>query len=659
MDTALRPGQFNNLAPLATPKATPKAPTDSNILKQGEKYAGGIVQYDSATGLKLAPGATTLKTPKVSTTTLSNGNKIDTIPSLNNTLAGMETKGVVTDTQTGISSFADGTPVPSVTETETQTIYNPQINRDPSVIASSTKNADGSTTINYKDGGSQVIDGDLTYKVDSKGNRIVTPTSANDTSADDAEIKSILANMQATSDASTAATIKSIQDKYARLKAEQAKINESTLAATQGGLFRSGAAKYDAYAQNTIQVAINNNAKEIQDLEYEEQDLINQAKAAQSTQNFKFMEKALQMAETKRAEKMEATQKLNEQILEAEKKARERAVEVNRDTAIADLYSQGITDVPSILAQLKEAGISATSKEISDTLKNTGIEDINQIMSDAAKNGAPLDVLQKIGQARSVTEANILASDYMQDPLDVAYKKAQIAKINKDIETSGIGESLGTDAASLIAYAQQYAADGKIPTGIPKGSFGIIAQIAKETPKQKGQIIDVNTGVVPTGDTTLATSLAGLSSVVDLAKQLKELDKERIGGVLGGVTGKVLGSSAQTKYLDLRSQIIDLLSRARSGAALTIQEEERYSKMLPGRFSESFFLGADSDVKIDNFIRNISSDLDNKARAKGWAVYGISTVDTPAGKKTVGETVELPNGVKGRINADATVTTTE
>jgi hypothetical protein len=38
--------------------------------------------------------------------------------------------------------------------------------------------------------------------------------------------------------------------------------------------------------------------------------------------------------------------------------------------------------------------------------------------------------------------------------------------------------------------------------------------------------------------------------------------------------------------MDLREQIIDLISRARSGAALTVQEERRYNGMLPSRFDE-------------------------------------------------------------------------
>ena len=75
--------------------------------------------------------------------------------------------------------------------------------------------------------------------------------------------------------------------------------------------------------------------------------------------------------------------------------------------------------------------------------------------------------------------------------------------------------------------------------------------------------------------------LSNLYSVSQLSDQLLALDKERIGGVISGSLGKVFGSGDQARYMDLRSQIVDLLSRARSGAALTVSEERRYSEMLP------------------------------------------------------------------------------
>ncbi len=111
--------------------------------------------------------------------------------------------------------------------------------------------------------------------------------------------------------------------------------------------------------------------------------------------------------------------------------------------------------------------------------------------------------------------------------------------------------------------------------------------------------------------------------------------------------------------MDLRAQIVDLLSRARSGAALTPHEEEMYNSMLPGRFSESLGLGADSQVKIDNFINALTSDAKNKASTQGWAINGLSDVEIDGEKYTVGDIITNAQGKKGRINADSSITLIE
>lgn len=567
----------------------------------------------------LAPGVTGSYDPKTtaltfnipdknlatqSTTALSSANPIKKIPEIVNTYNTLTDKSIKTSIQ------PDGTTVSTYANDE---VYNPSV--DP--IVADTSKEEGTITADYEERKRQT-------------------------------------------DAQTASAITSIQNRYAELRRKQKQINESTLGATTTALISSGALKGDVYADDSIKLRMEQGNQELTDLENEEDSLIQTAKAAQLANNFKLLDAKNAEIQKIRDEKAIVTKGINDYLIKATESAREKETQSRNENAISELYTSGVSSVPEILSALKANGFSnITSKDVSDFLKTSGLEDINKISLEASKNGAPLDIIQKIGQARSVQEAIELAEEYTQkpqDPLDIAYKKAQLAKIYQEIADSKVAASVGSDPSALIAYAQQYAADGKIPAGIPKGSFGVIAQVAKELPKQKGQIIDSATGVAPTGDTTLSTAMASLSSVVDLAKQLKELDKERIGGLVAGSLGAVFGSNDQQRYLDLRSQIIDLLSRARSGAALTTSEEKRYGDMLPGRFSEPLGTGVNSDVRIDNFIKNISSDLENKAKAKGWTIYGVSTVDTSAGKRTVGETVVLPNGVSGRINADGTVT---
>lgn len=307
----------------------------------------------------------------------------------------------------------------------------------------------------------------------------------------------------------------------------------------------------------------------------------------------------------------------------------------------------------------QQGAIATYNREQKEQLE----KDKSGILLTVAKNKAPADVRAAIAAAESYNDAINLAAPYLQsegDILDIQYKKAQISKIYSDIAKdkadAALGGGLG-DPALLVAYAQEYATNGKIPTGIPKGSFGIIAQVAKEMPKTAGEIVDTKTGVAPAQGGVYADGLASLYSAIELSSQLKELNDERWEGIVAGTVGKITGSDDQQRYLDLRDQIVDLLARARSGAALTTSEEKRFSDMLPGRFGEvAGFIGPDTDLRINNFTSTLSSDLKNKASAKGWAINGFS--DVKVGDKTyrVGDIIQNEMGQQGRINADGSVT---
>ena len=452
-----------------------------------------------------------------------------------------------------------------------------------------------------------------------------------------------------------------INKQFDMYKQQQQAITSSGAAGAQNALLQSGAggrgsvAQYAAVtADQRVQSIMQDGQMALQKLDTQRDQLLSAAKLAYQDKNFQLLDKLNAQISKNRDDMLAVSRKANEELAAETKKLNEAKLQSDKDAFVAEAYSSGIQDTASIIKSAQEQGITLSAKDVATALQNSGVEDINKVASMAAKNGAPLSVIAKIGQARSVAEANTLAADYMQDPLETAYKKAQIAKIYKDISESGVGGGT-TDPAQLVAYAQEYASTGKIPSGLPKGSFGVISQVAKEMPKQKGEIVSTATGVRPTGDTQYIDALANLSSVLSLATELKQLDKERIGGVVSGTLGKVFGSDDQQRYIDQRSQIIDLLSRARSGAALTASEEKRYSDMLPGRFSETFGLGVDSEKKIDNFIKTITADIQNKTAAKGLSVYGISKVKVGDTEYTVGDIVD--NGrQKGRVNPDGSIT---
>lgn len=244
-----------------------------------------------------------------------------------------------------------------------------------------------------------------------------------------------------------------------------------------------------------------------------------------------------------------------------------------------------------------------------------------------------------------------IAAPYLTDPIERSYKIAQTNKIINDAKEAQQG-----DPYELIAYAQQFASTGKIPTGMPKGSFGVVSQIAKELPKDKGTIVSKATGIAPDTLGAAGDAYGALYSAIELSKELRQLDNKRVGGLVSGTVGKVLGSKDQQQYVDLRDQIVDLLARARSGAAINDTELRQYQSMIPGRFSEPLGLGAQSGDKIDNFTRALTNDLQNKVNTKGWAVYGLSDVKVGNNSYKVGDIIDNGQGQQGRINADGTIT---
>jgi hypothetical protein len=128
---------------------------------------------------------------------------------------------------------------------------------------------------------------------------------------------------------------------------------------------------------------------------------------------------------------------------------------------------------------------------------------------------------------------------------------------------------------------------------------------------------------------------------------------------LAGTKNAILPSTQSQQYNNLRGEIVDLLARARSGAALTANEEATYLKKLPGNFSKSLFLGGSGDTKIDSLKSSITGKLDTSLQTNNLAIYGYSTVNVGGQPFVVGQTVTNSQGQTGRINADGTITLTQ
>lgn len=288
---------------------------------------------------------------------------------------------------------------------------------------------------------------------------------------------------------------------------------------------------------------------------------------------------------------------------------------------------------------------------------------IMTIAATAAANGlTDLATITKIQKASTPEEALSLAaaSGFAVNPLDQKLKQSQIdqnnaaaAKALADANASGNGVNMSPE--DLIAYAQQYASTGTIPTGLPKGSFGVVSQYAKELPKAEGEIVDNNTNI-KSGKLT-ATQADAYGALRDLTNKLTEAqglyDKLNT-GVIGGTFGNIFPTQTREAYNTLRSEMVDLLARARTGAAISASEEALYKSKIPGTFNQSFFVGQSGDSKLTGLKDSISGKLDAGLRANGVSMYGFSTVKLGGQEYKVGDIISV-NGQTGRVLPDGSI----
>lgn len=312
--------------------------------------------------------------------------------------------------------------------------------------------------------------------------------------------------------------------------------------------------------------------------------------------------------------------------------------------AIAAKYEpikQRLENAKYILSQV--SGKAATDRANALTLKIKNVDqqeqdekDALKTIHDAAANGAPsTNITEALKYTNDPATVESLLAGWASDPLDRTYKLAQIAKINNDIVTSGLS---GVDAAQVLAYAQQYASNGQIPTGLPKGSFGLVAQAAKDLPKPSGTVVDMNTGIKSSKVT--AAQEDGIIALKDLSNKLQDLKNlPRVGG-----------PSTVVAYNGLRNEIVDLIARARTGAAISSSEEAMYKAKIPG--IGSFVTGA----KINSLENSLQGKLDTTLATNGLSMYGYSKVKLDGTDYTVGQIIQNDQGQSARVNPDGSLT---
>lgn len=333
----------------------------------------------------------------------------------------------------------------------------------------------------------------------------------------------------------------------------------------------------------------------------------------------------------------------------AQENAIKEAAQIKKDTG--DARIKVLTNNPNMSQQAHDAiSMAQSPEEVAGLVNYFGLSTLSQQEK----------FNQDLQTKKFAQDERQFGMNYALQQQKFAEDKRQfgITSSQKEQELNQKANESNLDAPQLIAYAQQYASTGQIPAGIPKGSFGTIAQYAKEAPKAEGTIISKVTGVADSKiPATEQQDFTRLATILKNVERLKALDEKRIGGVYGGTLGKVFGSNAQAEYLATRKAIVDDISRMQSGAALTADEVAFYEDYLPGRFSESFGLGQDSAKKIANFETIMKNRLSDRLDTNNLSIVGFSKVKLDDGNEyTVGQILTNDQGQKGRVNADGSIT---
>lgn len=187
-------------------------------------------------------------------------------------------------------------------------------------------------------------------------------------SDDDATINNTLDNLMKQTDRDTASQISAIKNQYEVRKSALSEINRRNEMATDTALLLGGSSRYSTSSNDISGAQRTAGVMALAQLDAQEQSAIAEAKNAKSEKNYKIASLKLQRVEDLRKEKIAQATKLAEELAEENNTMRENMIKQSRESAIADLFMQGITEPAEVLQYLKDTGSDINLKEIKDTL---------------------------------------------------------------------------------------------------------------------------------------------------------------------------------------------------------------------------------------------------------------------------------------------------
>lgn len=191
-----------------------------------------------------------------------------------------------------------------------------------------------------------------------------------------AEIDKVFAMQEGLIDATTNAQMASIKQSYSDLTKEQREANDMSQKSFKSYAVRSGMDRYSGERTAMVQNAVvSKGIKNLAKIASLETQALAQAESARTEKKFTLFAKKRDELVELRKERQKTLDEIQKDIQKRKEEAYKAKIQSSRDSAIANLISQGITDPKQILQYLNydEQGNlvgDITSKEVADTLKN-------------------------------------------------------------------------------------------------------------------------------------------------------------------------------------------------------------------------------------------------------------------------------------------------
>lgn len=238
-----------------------------------------------------------------------------------------------------------------------------------------------------------------------------------------AKIDDLFKSLQERFDSTSLAGMDMIKQQYDGLVNEQRDINMRSEASLNQSLLMGGSSRYAQQSSTgQTQSMMTYGLQQISNLYLKEQQSLQAANEAMLSGDMKFADQKMQQYQKAQDTRQKAAQDLADKLQKQYDQTQADNRQSEKDQAIGSIMSAGTTDPTAIIKALEAQGITASAKDVADTISNLNpdAKEIHSMMLTAAQNGAPQAVLANIGKSTNLGDAISAASQYVTDPTSTA-----------------------------------------------------------------------------------------------------------------------------------------------------------------------------------------------------------------------------------------------